>query len=159
MEYQLPPVDVIRTERDFRYVRARREIDELPRPPKEIKDLYASVIHQIALRTMWECFAVPEGHDVVDAVVFNGIVPATNRATGLSEELHLISAPASRDTFVGLVLDQLDPASCLKHLKAIVSPHPYDLEAVEPAIEFEQPSTASLTRWMRSPGSTPSLTC
>lgn len=33
------------------------------------------------------------------------------------------------------MLDQLDPASCLRHLKAIVSPHPYDLERV---IEFEQ---------------------
>jgi restriction system protein len=138
VEYQLPPVEVIPTERDFRYVKARREIDELPRPAKEIKDLYASVIHQVALRTMWECFAVPEGRDIVDAVVFNGIVPATNRATGQPEELHLISAPASRDTFAGLVLDQLDPASCLKHLKAIVSPHPYDLEAVEPVIEFQQ---------------------
>jgi len=79
-----------------------------------------------------------EGHDIVDAVVFNGIVPATNRATGQSEELHLISAPASRDIFAGLVLGQLDPASCLKHLKAIVSPHPYDLEPVEPVIEFAQ---------------------
>lgn len=35
-----------------------------------------------------------------------------------------------------LVLDQLDPASCLKYLKAILSPHPYDLEPVEPVIEF-----------------------
>jgi restriction system protein len=138
VEYQLPPVEVIPAERDFRYVKARREIDQLPRPPKEIKDLYASVIHQIALRSMWECFTVAEGHDVVDAVVFNGIVPATNRATGQPEELHLISAPASRDTFIGLLLDQVDPASCLKHLKAIVSPHPYDLEAVEPVIEFQQ---------------------
>ena len=138
VEYQLPPVEVIPTERDFRYVKARREIDELPRSAKEIKDLYASVIHQVALRTMWECFAVLEGYDIVDAVVFNGIVPATNRATGQPEELHLISAPASRDAFAGLVLDQLDPASCLKHLKAIVSPHPYDLEAVEPVIEFAQ---------------------
>lgn len=138
VEYQLPPAEVIPTERDFRYVKARREIDELPRPAKEIKDLYAAVIHQVALRTMWECFAVPEGHHIVDAVVFNGIVPATNRATGQPEELHLISAPASRDAFAGLVLDQLDPASCLKHLKAIVSPHPYDLEAVEPVIEFQQ---------------------
>jgi hypothetical protein len=138
VEYRLPPVDVIPTERDFRYVKARRAIDQLPRPPKEVKDLYASVIHQVALRTMWECFSVAEGHDVVDAVVFNGIVAATNRATGQPEELHLVSAPASRDTFAGLLLDQLDPASCLKHLKAIVSPHPYDLEAVEPVIEFQQ---------------------
>jgi restriction system protein len=138
IEYRLPPREVIPTERDFRYVKTRREIDTLPRPEKQIKDLYASVVDQIALRTVWECLAVREGHDIVDAVVFNGIVPATNRATGQAEELHLISAPASRDTFAGLVLDQLDPASCLRHLKAIVSPHPYDLEPVEPVIEFEQ---------------------
>jgi restriction system protein len=138
IEYRLPPVEVIPTARDFRYVRTRSEIDELPRPVKEIKELYASVIHQVALRTMWECFAVAEGRDIVDAMVFNGIVPATNRATGQPEEPHLISAPASRDTFAGLVLDQLDPASCLKHLKAIVSPHPYDLEPVAPVIEFQK---------------------
>ena len=114
VEYRLPPVEVIPPERDFRYVKARREIDELPRPAKEIKELYASVIHQIALRTMWECFAVAGASDVVDAVVFNGIVAATNRATGQAEELHLISAPASRETFAGLVLDQLEPESCLQ---------------------------------------------
>jgi restriction system protein len=138
VEYRLPAVEVIPTARDFRYVKTRSEIDELARPLKETKELYASVIHQIALRTMWECFAVPAADDVVDAVVFNGIVSATNRATGQSEELHLISAPASRATFAELVLDQLEPAACLKYLKAILSPHPYDVEPVEPVIEFQQ---------------------
>jgi restriction system protein len=138
IEYRLPPVEVIPTARDFRYVKTRRQIDELARPVKETKELYASVIHQVALRTMWECFAVTVAEDVVDTVVFNGIVPATNRATGQAEELHLISAPASRTDFSTLVLDQLDPAACLKHLKAILSPHPFDLEPVEPVIEFQK---------------------
>jgi restriction system protein len=138
VEYRLPAVEVIPTARDFKYVKTRSEIDELARPLKETKELYASVIHQIALRTMWECFAVPLAEDVVDAVVFNGIVSATNRATGQAEELHLISAPASRATFAELVLDQLEPAACLKYLKAILSPHPYDVEPVEPVIEFQQ---------------------
>src|ERR1039457_243424 len=138
IEYQLPPVTVIPTARDFRYIKTRREIDELARPVKEIKELYASVIHQVALRTMWECFAVTVAEDVVDTVVFNGIVPATNRATGQAEELHLISAPASRTEFSRLVLDQLEPEECLKHLKAILSQHPYDLEPVEPVIEFQK---------------------
>ena len=93
---------------------------------------------QVALRTMWECFVAPEAQEVVETVVFNGIVPATNRATGQPEELHLVSAPASRTTFSELVLDQLDPDACLKYLKAVVSPHPYDLEPVEPVIEFQQ---------------------
>ena len=138
IEYRLPPVEVIPAARDFRYVKTRSEIDELARPVKEIKELYASVIHQVALRTMWECFAVTVAEDVVDAVVFNGIVAATNRATGQAEELHLISAPASRTDFSKLVLDQLEPEACLKHLKAILSPHPYDLEPVEPVIEFQK---------------------
>ncbi|MHB1595953.1 MAG: restriction endonuclease [Streptosporangiaceae bacterium] len=138
IEYRLPPADVVPAERDFRYVKARREIDPLARPAREVKALYASVVNQIALRTMWECFAVPEGRDVVDAVVFNGIIGATSRATGQAEEVHLISAPASREDFAGLVLDKLDPESCLRHLKAILSRHPYDLEAVEPVISFQQ---------------------
>jgi restriction system protein len=138
VEYRLPPAEVVPRTRDFRYVKARGEIDELRRPVKEIKDLYASVIYQVALRTMWECFAASEAPQVVETVVFNGVVPATNRATGKPEELHLISAPASRATFSELVLDQLDPAACLKYLKAVVSPHPYDLEPVEPVIEFQQ---------------------
>ena len=102
VEYRLPPWRWSPA-RDFRYVKTRSEIDELPRPLKEIKELYASVIHQVALRTMWECFAVPGAEEVVDTVVFNGIVSATNRATGQPEELHLISAPASRAT---------SPSSC-----------------------------------------------
>lgn len=33
VEYQLPPVELIPTKRDFKYIKARREIDELSRPP------------------------------------------------------------------------------------------------------------------------------
>jgi restriction system protein len=138
IEYRLPPVEIIPEGRDFKYVKTRREIDKLPRAARERKQLYASVVHQVALRTMWECFAISEAREVVDAVVFNGILTAINRATGHDEEIHLISAPASRSEFKDLLLDRLDPESCLKRLKAILSPHPYDLEPVEPVIQFEQ---------------------
>ena len=93
VEYR-PPKDVIPTIRNFRYVKARCEIDELARPVKEIKELNASVINQVALRTMWECFSITAGQ-IVDTVAFDGIVATTSRATGQAEELHLISAPAS----------------------------------------------------------------
>jgi restriction system protein len=138
IQYRLPAGDVVPQIRDFRYIKTRGEIDEITRSAREVKELYATVVHQMALRSMWECFAVPAGRDVVDTVVFNGIVEGTNRATGHAEELHLVSVSASRTTFSGLVLDQLDPAECLRHLKAVVSPHPYDLVAVEPVIEFEK---------------------
>ena len=93
VEYRLPPKGVIPTIRDFRHVKARCETDELARPVKEIKELNASVINQVALRTMWECFFITAVGQIVDTVVFNGNV-ATSRATGQAEELDLISAPA-----------------------------------------------------------------
>ena len=41
IEYRLPPATVIPAVRDYRYVKARGEIDELPRPLKDVKALYA----------------------------------------------------------------------------------------------------------------------
>jgi restriction system protein len=35
------------------------------------------------------------------------------------------------------VLADVDPAACLKYLNALVSPNPYDLQAVEPFITFD----------------------
>src|SRR5262249_41242667 len=80
IEYRLPPAEVIPRARDFRYVKTRGEIDELPRPVKEIKDLYASVVYQVALRTMWECFAAPEGQGGCRARGSQGYAPANKRA-------------------------------------------------------------------------------
>jgi restriction system protein len=46
---------------------------------------------------------------------------------------------AERATFAELVLDEpeLDPARCLHHLNAIVSQHPFDMEAVAPVAVFD----------------------
>ncbi|MBV8539268.1 MAG: restriction endonuclease [Pseudonocardiales bacterium] len=136
IKYWLPGSEVVPLARGYRYVKTRQEIDPLPRPVKEIKELYATVIAQLALRTMRECFAVPV-IDVVDSVVFSGHVKARDRATGREIEPCVISVGARREVFDELVLDELDAAACLTHLKAIMSPHPYDLAPVEPLIKFE----------------------
>jgi restriction system protein len=90
IKYWLPGSEVIPAARGYRYVKTRKEIDKLLRPVKEIKELYASVIAQLALRTMRECFAVPVA-DVVDSVVFSGHVKARDRATGKEIEPCVIS--------------------------------------------------------------------
>ncbi len=136
IKYWLPGSDVIPAARGYRYVKTRKEIDELPRPVKEIKELYPAVIAQVALRTMRECFAVPAA-EIVGSVLFSGHVKARDRATGKEVEPCVISVGARRELFDELVLDQLDATACLKHLKAILSPHPYDLQPVEPLIPFD----------------------
>lgn len=137
VEFELPPQKVIPGERGFRYVRARDVIEPLPRPDSEIKRRYAQLIACIALRTLNEIFqATPSG--VVDAVFFNGRVSTIDRATGKRVRPHLLSVSAERAAFMELVLTDVDPAACLKkHLNALISPNPFDMEAIEPFIAFD----------------------
>ena len=44
---------------------------------------------------------------------------------------------AKREAFSAFVLSDLDPVACLRRLNALVSPHPYDLEPVQPAVDFD----------------------
>jgi restriction system protein len=136
VETELPPQQVIPAVRGYRYVKTRDAIDPLPRPENEIKQRYARLIARVALRTLHEIFAATPG-DVVEAVVFNGRVSTIDRATGRPARPHLLSVEAERTTFEDLVLAAVEPAACLRRLNALVSPNPFDMEAVEPFIAFD----------------------
>ncbi len=136
IECDLPTRDVIPRMRGHEYVKIRREVDELPRGDKGVRALYRSVISQMVLRTMRECFAVRAGK-IVTSIVVNGVVDGREAATGRRVRRCVLSVGASRADFEDLVLEHLDPAACLKRLRAIISPNPDDLEAVEPLVEFD----------------------
>ena len=129
IEFELPPQDIVPVVREYRYVKARDAIQPVARPITEIRQRYARLLACIALRTLHEVFrSTPV--DIVEAVVFNGRVSTVDRATGKKSRPHVISVEAERAAFDELVLAEVDPAACLKHLNALVSPNPYDLEAV-----------------------------
>ena len=136
VEFELPPQQVIPAVRGYKYVKQRDAIDPLPRPENEIKQRYARLIACVALRTLHEIFAATPG-DVVEAVVFNGRVSTIDRATGKPARPHLLSVSAERAKFEDLILASVEPAACLKRLNALVSPNPFDMEAVEPFIAFD----------------------
>ena len=136
IEAELPTQEIIPEERGFRYVKTRKKIESLPRAERERKSLYASVIAQAALRTLREIFEATPA-DLVDVVVFNGHVATRDPATGQPIRPCLVSVSANRETFETLEFEYLRPIDCLRHLNAIVSPHPYDLVAVPPVVDFD----------------------
>jgi restriction system protein len=137
IDFELPPQEVVPLERSFKYVQTRDKIEAQARPLKEIRTTYAHLIAQVALRTLHEVFSVPDAEEIVAEATLNGRVSAVDKATGQKIRPHLISVGTTRDQWSTLVLADLDPQSCLKHLNALVSPHPYDLEAVRPVVDFD----------------------
>jgi restriction system protein len=136
VEFELPPQSVIPVERDYKYVMARDEITTVARPLKEIKDRYARLIAQVALRTIHEVFVCDQA-GVAAIVTFSGHLSTKDMATGQPVRPCLISVSAKREDFTRFVLTDLDPVACLRKLNALVSNHPYDLEAVRPVLDFE----------------------
>lgn len=128
---ELPDTEVVPTDAAFRYVKNRDAIESTARKPAEIRALYAGLIAQLALLTLHDVFRVTTG-DLVTEVTVNCRLATTDPATG--REIHpcLLTVSADREGFEELVLDNLDPQKCLKRLNALMSPHPYDVEPVQP---------------------------
>jgi len=136
VEFELPGQDVIPLVRGYKYVKQRDAIDPVPRPQAEVRQRYAKLLACVTLRALHEIFATTPG-PIVEAIVFNGRHSTVDRATGRNVRPHLLSVQAERPVFEELVLSAVDPIACLKRLNALVSPNPYDLEAIEPFITFD----------------------
>lgn len=131
---ELPPRDVIPAARLVQYQPRKDEEKVTNRPAKEIAELYRSVVSQVALLCMRDLF---DADPTLATVGFNGHVQAVNPATGEHEYPCLISLNVDRADFPMGTLHSVEPVPCVRHLKAIVSNHPYELEPIEPILDFD----------------------
>jgi restriction system protein len=134
VQFELPGPGVVPATRAIQYVQTRDEHREIPRSAKECGELYRLVVSQVALLCLQSVFAADR---TLESIAFNGHVWATNPATGQREYPCLISLNVDRQIFDELVLKDVRPDVCLRHLRALVSPHPYDLEPIKPIVDFD----------------------
>lgn len=137
VEYELPTVGVaVPTVKQFRYVRARDAIDQSARPASQVKALYASVVAQVAIRTLHELFEA-DRDGKLETIVLNAFVNTVDPATGKPVSPHLVTLRTSREAFLQLDLRNVKPLACLKGLNASVSTSPSELVPVRPILEFD----------------------
>lgn len=137
LEWRLPATDIVPAQRSFKWVKAKDEFVGTPRAAAEIRQTYQKLVAQIALRALHTVFTVGR-ISLVNTVVFNGIVEAIDPATGQTITPCLITLRANREQFTGLILANVDPVACVrKYFAADVSPHPEELQAVQPVMEFK----------------------
>ena len=136
VEYELPTVDIVPQEVDFRYNKSKDTIDAKQRKAAEIRKLYQDVVSAVTLRTVHEIFEADQG-SVIDVVVFNGFVDAVDPAIGKDIRPCLISVRATKQAFMDINLARIEKRTCLRNLGAQVSPQPQALQPVKPIIEFD----------------------
>jgi restriction system protein len=138
VEWYLPPVEVVPAQKAFRHIKTRKVVEPTARPLTETRQIYQSVIAQIALRTLREIFeSTPD--EMISTVVFNGRVHAIDPLTGQRIQPHLITMRATREQLARLILDEpkFKPVECVrKYFFAEISPHPDELIPVEPVMPY-----------------------
>jgi restriction system protein len=135
VQWELPDRDAVPSVAGYKYLVTKDEIRETTRRRTDVNVLYRDVISQVALLCIRDLF---DADAALGSVAFNGHVHATNPATGKREYPCLISLDVSRDDFLrDENLHEVRADSCVRHLRAIVSNHPYDLEAIEPLLDFD----------------------
>jgi restriction system protein len=135
VEYEFPTAKVVPTAKLYRFIASRQRLAQTIRPASQVKSLYSGAIAQLTLLCLANIFACDtERH--IDVVVFNGVVDTIDPRTGKPTRPCLITVRTTRDTFTEINLDQVEPASCLRHLHAGISRSPTELTPVRPVLEF-----------------------
>ena len=136
VEYDLPEVQAIPKETEYRYVKTKDSIESKARKPVEIKQLYQDMVVSITLRTLHELFEADQA-DALALVTFNGMVDTHDPASGREIRVPVVSVRAPKMEFLGLRLDKVEKVACLRNLSAQVSNRPDELQAVKPIVEFD----------------------
>lgn len=133
IDYELPTPGVVPSAKSLRYTKISDTITPVLRSASQTKSIYASVIHQVALRVAHEVLEA-DRRKVVKELVFNGHVSDNDAATGRQVRRCLVAFRTNRTAFDNLDLAHVDAAACLAHLGARLSRNPVALSSVEPVI-------------------------
>jgi len=137
VDYSLPKIEDMPSIKAVKYVQSQDKTVETNLSESALNKLYEGVNYQIALRTLFELFCGDEAK-ALDAIVFNGFVDTTDKATGLSIKPCIMSIQVSRNEFESINLVQVDPKACFRKLKGVSASKLHALAPVAPVAQINR---------------------
>lgn len=121
----MPAPDRIPSVKAFR-VQANNEIVDAALSQKAQKDRYASIVDQVALRTLHEIFEA-DRREIVKSISLQVCTSTINPATGHLEDYVLAAVSVGRGDFEAINLKMVEPRAALEGLGASISKNPWGL--------------------------------
>lgn len=137
VEYSLPSIEALPTNKGYRYIANRDEIQPIAVSESWLNRTYDSVLYQIALRSLFEFFQSDEAA-ALDSIVFNGWVNSVDKATGKEVNACVLTMQTNKQEFLEINFSQVDPRSCFKKLKGISAAKLTALSPVRPIMQLNK---------------------
>lgn len=137
VSYILPNLQNIPNIIGYKYVASSKTIKSIEMKKKDFENFYEGIILQLTLRTIHEIFeSVYIPH--VECIVFNGWVNGIDPSTGKDFTSCIISVEVSKDSFVEINLEKVDPKACIKQLKGLIAGPLAQLAPVRPIVDINK---------------------
>ncbi|WP_214803595.1 restriction endonuclease [Exiguobacterium sp. s194] len=136
IEQYLPTVKDMTNVKEVKYVVEGDDFLEVRVSEKYLNELYDRLLYSYLLSMIHLIFKYDERHDI-ESVAINGYVDSINTGTGKTETLCISSLFVSREEFLDINLEMVNPKVCFKQLKGIGSSKLYSLTAVAPVIKMD----------------------
>jgi restriction system protein len=137
VNYLLPSTNQLPTLKEVKYIQTKDEFREIPLSEAALNKMYDNLLYQITLRTIHELFEA-DYINVINSIVFNGMVKSIDKATGKDVEACILSVQTLKQEFEDINLAQVDPKLCFKNLKGIGSSKLHSLTPIAPIIQINR---------------------
>ncbi|WBU36709.1 hypothetical protein [Homoserinibacter sp. YIM 151385] len=128
LQVEIPAPSDVPKIKSWRYVKASDEIVSTDLSARDMKARYASIVNQVALRTLHEVFEA-DRRQIVKSMSIEVGVRTNDPATGQTRFIPFVAVSTARETFVAINLSGIVPSATLEHLGAATSKNPFELVA------------------------------
>ena len=137
IDLDLPEFEKTPKIKDVRYVASRNEIEEVLHKDSFVRASYDEFVYQMALAIPYAFFAC-DSERAVQAIVLNGWVTYTNRASGNRTTACIVSLHCEANEFSKINMREVDAKTCFRSLKGVASPQINSLTPVRPIITIDR---------------------
>ncbi|QDU84035.1 hypothetical protein Pla163_11360 [Planctomycetes bacterium Pla163] len=122
----ISPPDTVPNRAAYKYTKSKDEITSKELTVKVKKERYASIVHQVALRSLHEVFEA-DRRGLIKSISLEVVTETIDPATGNDVRIPFVAVATARDPFEDLNLARVTPDASLSHLGASISKNPHDL--------------------------------
>lgn len=144
ISYELPSKNQLPNIIEYRYISARKEIDEIKMKTKEFNGYYEDILYKICLKNVYEVYESLK-IDSLKTVVFNGWIEGIDRKTGNDYHACIMSLQVSREEFSKLNLERVNPKECFRNLKGISAGPLSKLAPIKPILDLNRSDSRFVT--------------
>ncbi len=137
VDYMLPSPSDLPRMKEIKYIQSRNKLQETFHTNAFMNRLYDATVYRLLLRIIHELYEADTVNGLV-AVSLNGWVNHTNKATGINENACIATIQVTKEEFLKIDLEHVEPKACFRNLKGIGSSRLSGITPIQPILQISR---------------------